>query len=262
MEGFTPQEKKKMLAAAKIVAHGDAAVIAQILEFQDIIEEKEAEVSKFSDEVKKEIAEFKQIISEALEKIGSSEKGDKGNDGESIVGPVGPRGPKGDKPIVGIDFSQPKNGKDGESIKGEKGEDGKDGSPDTPEQIVEKINSIPLDDEDNKIGIEHIEGWEKGLNKLINLHSQSNTNNGGGIIGRDIVQDIDLSSQLNGVTKTFNIPATWRIISVDLSSFPYGSCRKGTDYTYTPQTITFTSEIDAATQLASGQTCILTVVTA
>lgn len=79
---------------------------------------------------------------------------------------------------------------------------------------------------------------------------------------RTFVVDIDISSQLNGVDKTFNIQAIYNIISVDLSSFPYGSLRKNIDYTYTNTTITFTSEISASPQLNSGQSCILTVVTA
>jgi len=83
---------------------------------------------------------------------------------------------------------------------------------------------------------------------------------GGGIVGRDIIKDLDISDQLDGVTKTFNIQAVWNIISVDLSSFPYGSLRKGVDFTWTPTSITFTDEITAATQLAAGQSCVLTVV--
>jgi len=78
---------------------------------------------------------------------------------------------------------------------------------------------------------------------------------------RELVQDIDISPQLNGVTKTFNIPAIYKIITVDLSSFP-NALRKNIDYTYTGTTITFTDEIDAASSLAAGQTAILTVINA
>lgn len=82
----------------------------------------------------------------------------------------------------------------------------------------------------------------------------------GGVMGRDLVKDIDLSSQLNGVTKTFNTQAIHNVVSVALSSYPYGALRKNIDYTWTPTSITFTDTIDAPTQLASGQACILTVV--
>lgn len=129
------------------------------------------------------------------------------------------------------------------------------------ERIVAKINDLPIDDPDLLIDAEHIRGLDKAISKQIKNSGSGMVPMGGGIVGRDIIQDVDISSQLDGVTKTFNIPAVWRIITVDLSSFPYGSCRKTIDYTYTTSSITFTSQIDAATQLSSGQSCILTVVT-
>lgn len=85
---------------------------------------------------------------------------------------------------------------------------------------------------------------------------------GGGGMSRDHFADIDISASFDGVTKTFNIQAVWKIITVDLSSYPYGSLRKNIDYTWTPTSITFTSEIDAETQLALGQKCIITAVLA
>lgn len=90
-----------------------------------------------------------------------------------------------------------------------------------------------------------------GITQVTNMASQA---------GRDLFVDIDLSDQLDGSTKTFNIQATYNILTVDLSSYPYGSLRKGIDYTWTPTSITFTDEIVASTQLASGQKCILTTV--
>lgn len=84
---------------------------------------------------------------------------------------------------------------------------------------------------------------------------------GGGGMNRAHITDIDLSSQLDGAQKTFDIPAVYNIITVALSSFP-NVLRKGVDFTYTPTSITFTDEINAAASLAAGQTCILTVVNA
>lgn len=124
------------------------------------------------------------------------------------------------------------------------------------EEIVAKINDLPTDDDDLKIGVQHI----KGLKKFVKENQQTIIS--GGITGRDLFKDIDLSDSLDGVTKTFNIQAVWNIISVSLSSYPYGALRKDVDFTWTPTSITFTSEIDAGTQLASGQKCILTVVLA
>lgn len=128
------------------------------------------------------------------------------------------------------------------------------------EEIVEMINSLPLEDE-YKIDKSHIKGLED-LEKQISTLKKGSTTSGFGVVGRDLFKDIDLSSQLDGVTTTFQLPAVWNIITVNLSSFPFGSLRKGIDFTYTSTAITFTSQIDPATQLASGQSCILTVVTA
>lgn len=79
--------------------------------------------------------------------------------------------------------------------------------------------------------------------------------------GRSLIKEVDISSQLNGSTKTFNVGAFYRILTVDLSSFPH-ALRKTTDYTYDGNagTITFTSQIDAPTSLASGQTCVITLI--
>lgn len=79
---------------------------------------------------------------------------------------------------------------------------------------------------------------------------------------RDLFKDYDLSAQLDGATTTFNIPAVYNVVSVALSSYPYGSLRKGVDFTWTPTSITFLSTIDPTTQLAAGQSCVLTIVSA
>lgn len=123
-------------------------------------------------------------------------------------------------------------------------------------EIVDKINELPTDNDDDKIDVSHI----KGLKKFVKENQTQMI--GGGITGRDLFKDIDLSDSLDGVTATFNIQAVWNIINVSLSSYPYGALRKGVDYTWTPTSITFTSEIDPATQLSAGQKCILTVVLA
>lgn len=125
-----------------------------------------------------------------------------------------------------------------------------------PQLMAEEVRDrLELLTEDERLDASAI----KGLDAYIKKNTQTS---GGGatIAGRDVFKDYDLSSQLDGNTKTFNIPAVWNIISVDTSSFPH-ALRKGIDYTWTPQSITFTDEIDAATTLAAGQTVILTIVT-
>lgn len=127
-------------------------------------------------------------------------------------------------------------------------------------QLGEAVrDSLELLKGDERLDKSAIKGLEEALKKL--EKSISTQSIGGGIVGRDIVQDYDLSSQLDGATKTFNIPTVWNIISVSLTSYPYGALRKNVDFTYTPTSITFTDTIDAPTQLASGQSCILTIIT-
>lgn len=127
---------------------------------------------------------------------------------------------------------------------------------DGPEQLRDKLESLEGDERLDKSAI-------KGLTEEFKrIEALAKTKGGfqGGVIGRNLIKDIDLSASLNGVTKTFNIPSSWNIISVALSSYPYGALRKNIDYIYTQTSITFTANIDAATQLAAGQQCILTVI--
>lgn len=86
---------------------------------------------------------------------------------------------------------------------------------------------------------------------------------GAGGSTRSFFKEVDISSSLDGSTKTFNIGAFYRILTVDLSSYPYGTLRKNVDYTYDANagTITFGDSIDAATQLADGQQCIINLIT-
>jgi len=78
---------------------------------------------------------------------------------------------------------------------------------------------------------------------------------GGSSGGGRIVKSYDLFSQLNGVLKTFSLPAFHRVISVHSASFPF-SFRENVDYTTdaSAMTITFTSEIIPQETLATGQT--------
>lgn len=134
---------------------------------------------------------------------------------------------------------------------------GKDGSPDDAEDIRNKLELLTDDERLDKKAIKGLEELENKLNKIISEKAKPI----GSVSGRDIFADLDISDQLDGVAKTFNIPAIYNIISVSLSSFP-NALRKGVDFTYTPTSITFTNEINASTSLATGQTCVLTVVNA
>lgn len=121
----------------------------------------------------------------------------------------------------------------------------------TGNELIETINKG-----EKKIDRERIEGLDDFVKK-----SAQGLPVLGGVSGRDIFTDIDISADLDGTKKTFDIQATYNIISVHLSSFPY-AIRKTIDFTYTMTSITFTGEIDAPTALAKGTTCIITAVIA
>ena len=159
-------------------------------------------------------------------------------------------------------------------IKGQDGNDGKngiDGKNSKPEEILPLIEErLPSLGEKVRDGLELLQNEErldmkaiKGLLETLEKLEKKKVvyGGGGGVVGRDLIKEIDISSQLDGVTKTFNIQGVWNIITVDLSSFPH-ALRKTMDYTWTSTSITFTDQIDAASSLAVGQTCILTVVSA
>jgi len=133
-----------------------------------------------------------------------------------------------------------------------------------PELPAEKVgedyrNALEALPEGDKLSINAIENLREELDKM--KKASTGTVISGGITGRDMVKNYDLSSQLDGVTKTFNIPAVWSIVTVACSSFP-NILRPTIDYTNTTTTITFTDEIDAGSTLATGQTVILTIVSA
>jgi len=127
---------------------------------------------------------------------------------------------------------------------------------DTPKVIVSKLES--LEDED-KLKISAIKNLRDELDKLekkIKLGGRVIYSGNGG--GGKIVKAEDISSQLNGVLKTFSLPAFFRVISIHSSSFP-NAFRLTTDYTVDGSafTVSFSSEIDASTVLSAGQTVIV-----
>lgn len=128
--------------------------------------------------------------------------------------------------------------------------------PETPESIIEKLESV--EEEEEKLSIDAIKNlWEE----LKKLQSRGGGGGGGTVAAREIVKTYDLSPLLDGATKVFAIPGNWTVISVSGTSFPY-TFRRLVDYTFTPQQITFTDEITAATSLAEGQTLEIIYVSA
>lgn len=125
-------------------------------------------------------------------------------------------------------------------------------------QIRDGLELLTGDERLDKSAIKGLEDIEKDITNLKNNKGNKTiyTGTGGSSSGGRNVQAYDLSSQLNGVLKTFTIPAFWRVISVHSTSFPF-VFRPTVDYTTNGSTITFTSEITADTTLAAGQTIII-----
>jgi len=153
--------------------------------------------------------------------------------------------------------------------------DGNDGK-DADEELITKniikkvqdlivgktIQHIPQAGKYLKKGLESLKGKNKlkisaikGLREELNKRGKTIYTGSGGGSGGGHVKAYDLSASLDGSTKTFTLPAFWRIISIQSSSFP-NAFRLTTDYTVDASafTITFTSEITAGTTLATGQT--------
>ena len=171
-------------------------------------------------------------------------------------------GEDGYTPRKGIDYFDGKlgdkgeTGPPGESIVGPPGEPGKDGSPDTSEDIRNKLELL---EDDERLKIDAIKDLREELDELKRLRGGKmmgvpySAATGGGI-----VKAHDLSANLDGTTKTFNLPAFWRVISVHLSSFP--NILRPTIYFTTDASLmqlTFTDEIDAPTSLAAGQSALI-----
>ena len=136
-----------------------------------------------------------------------------------IKGDKGDKGDRGEQGKAGMDGERGTDGTDGKD--GRNGRDGKDGLP-------------------GKDGV-----------------SGNPTTIFGGKKQRVWIQD--LSSQLDGVLKTFTLGTHYGIISVQSSSAPFGAFRETIDYNEVGRTIVFTSSVDAAISLATGQSLIIKV---
>ncbi len=203
----------------------------------------------------KEIVEFfgKKLDTLSVEIKGAEVvtiKGERGDPGETgalgpqgqtgapgVAGPAGPQGkegpqgkvgPRGEKGPVG---PKGKDGKDGKS--GKDGENGKDVDEKLVKQVTDKLDEVA--DE---------------------LRTTRATTSTVLAFSGSTVLTHDLSGSLDGVLKTFTLPSNARVLLVISSSFP-NIFRPTVDYTTTASTITFTSEIDAATTLSSGQSIVI-----
>lgn len=177
-------------------------------------------------------------------------KGEKGNDGE--------RGATGKTPIKGLDFfteqdiedllkrATPKKGK--HYFDGEQGKQGLNGKDADEKKIIKAVqeyvdkNGLKVEDvikelknpkSKHRLGVEHIYN-------MPNKGFLDQRWHGGG----NIVEYIDLSSQLNGVLKTFTIPSASKVILLVGTEFPI-IYRPTIDFTFTKNTIILTSQVSA-----------------
>lgn len=165
------------------------------------------------------------------------EKGDQGEKGET--------GEKGDKGEPGKDGKDGQDGKDGE--KGEPGEDGQSIKGDTGPMGPPGKDGTDADATEE---IEKLREEIKSLSQRIGARPIF-----GG--GKSRVITLNLSSQLDGVTKTFYIGTHLGIIAVDSDSAPFGAFQPIIDYNEVGYNIVFTANVDAANALASGHSLII-----
>lgn len=125
------------------------------------------------------------------------------------------------------------------------------------EAIRDGLELLKGDERLDKSAVKGIEEIEKAIEELKRRKTTIIGGGGGSQGGGRIVKAYDLSPYLNGSTKTFNLPSMWRVISVHSSSFPM-AFRENVDFTWTPTSITFTSEVSESSTLASGQTVTIT----
>ena len=123
--------------------------------------------------------------------------------------------------------------------------------PDTAKQIAEKLNA-----EKEIIDLDVIKGLKEVM-KLLNQKMDTKMSFGGGGARRGRLKIYDLSDLLDNSTKVFNIPANWAVFGVFSGGSVPTVFRPTIDYTSTSTQITFTSQIEASTTLAVGQTILV-----
>ena len=166
----------------------------------------------------------------------STVAGPKGKDGiDGKPGVDGKPGLDGKHGVVGKPGVDGKSGVDGKH--GVVGKSGKDGSPDTGGQIIEKINS----DKGTLIKKGKVEGMDDLESRVKTAEATVQTSRLGVRAGGDTVYLSDLSSQTDGILKTFTVPQWRRAIMVTCSDFPT-VLFKDNGFTTTSTTITLTTD--------------------
>lgn len=128
--------------------------------------------------------------------------------------------------------------------------------PETTDTIAKKLNS-----KKNIIKQETVDGLIDRLESIeeqLKKRAKGTTIVGAATSGGRVAKIHDLSDSLDGITKTFALPAFWRVLNVYSTSTPV-IFRPTVDYTTdaSAMTITFTSQIDATTTLSLGQSLLV-----
>lgn len=119
-------------------------------------------------------------------------------------------------------------------------------------------NKLELLSGEERLDVKYIKGIEQYEKRLKSVENRPSTGGWSSASGGKIMKYFDLSPSLNGVLTTFSLPAFWRVINVQLSSAP-NPLRENVDFTINASTyqITFTSQVNAATALSTGQSCLI-----
>lgn len=283
----TPEQQRKMLAVAKIIDDGEMAILKTILEFQDFVDEYNNKMTEAieefgelfekyqnskNEEVLNTVSEFKNNLLEIEEDIN-----DKFDELEKLANE--------DKEGLSVSISEAINNLESKiSEVSAKVETVKNSIPELPptvdlSDIWEKLNSIVIPDTNivkteieqslpnfgqvYRDALEGLEGDErldksaiKGLeDEIKKLREELRAIPRGGKIGGmkkiTSVRPANLTSQVDGVTKTFTMPAdTLKVLGVWGTQFPV-NFSEGTDWTFSGRTLTLTSAVNAP---ESGQT--------
>lgn len=244
---LTPKQKKVLDLASKGGTDKDLLILEEIealeAKFEAQTKELKNEFQEKVKEIKESVPNLDAVLASIRGKDGEAgakgEKGDKGefgekgDKGESIIGPQGEKGEQGEM-----------------GLRGNPGPPGRDGSPDTPIQIAEKLETLTGKDRLDKSAID---GLEEELKSLSIKFNEARPMFGP---GKTKVYLLDLSSSLDGSTKTFPIGTHFGITGVWASSSPF-AFRPIIDYVESGKNIVFTDAVDAEVSLASGQSLIV-----
>src|SRR3990167_5433399 len=249
MTELTEKQRRKLLATADIVEHGDIAVLTKLLEFYDFFQENKEEFMTKMEELSrlntdKSTAGLVKVIEELLIRASNLE-----TDAKNLS-------ELGEKERKNV-FLEIKNLKSDLKDVLKEIEKVRESIPELPPEtdltdmynklveVEKKIPKIPdeikpeqvrdklefLEDEE-RLKIKSIHKLQEELDELKKkIDSKVMPMGGGSSGGGRIVKTYDLSSSLDGVLKTFSLPAFCRVLVVHLASSPFSASRPTTDYT-------------------------------